>query len=86
MKQELFSIFDIKAATFGGPFIAHNAALAMRNVSAAVRDGVSLLSKYPEDFQLFHLGSFDDEAGRFDSLVPPVFVCLLSNLKGVQDG
>lgn len=80
MVQQMYSIFDTKASLFGGPFFAFNDGVAQRNVAASVRGGDSLLSKFPEDYQLFRVGAFDDQSGIVEPAIPAVHVCNLSSL------
>lgn len=88
MITEVYSIFDVKAASFGVPFYAPRRELAIRNVTAVVRDSSpasGMLSKFPEDFVLYFLGSFDDDKGVFDLATPCQVVCNLSQLKEVPN-
>lgn len=82
MLLQAFSIFDAKSGAFSAPFFAFNAAVAQRNVAAGVREGDSLLSRFPEDYQLYHVGSFDDGTGVLQA-IPPVAVCNLVSLREV---
>ena len=69
----VFSIYDEKAGAFAAPFTAPSIGHAIRSFADEVnsaRDS-SLLSKHPEDFQLFELGMFDDSDGSFDLLPAP---------------
>lgn len=80
MKLEAFSVFDSKAGAFGQPFFAFNPAIAQRMVAVSVRDGESFLSKFPQDYSLYHIGSFDDSTGELAGH-PPVAVCNLVSLR-----
>lgn len=44
---------------------------AERNFKTMVNDPASPFYKYPEDYDLFHLASYDDEAGKFLPLDTP---------------
>lgn len=84
MITQVFSIFDVKAKSFGVPFYATNKELAMRNVAAVVNDGSEqsgMLSKFPEDFVLYHVASFDDEQGVFEPKGKAEQVCMLVALR-----
>ncbi|AXH75153.1 MAG: nonstructural protein [Microviridae sp.] len=83
MLMQVFSILDVKTGAFGSPFFAFNVSVAQRNVAAAVRDGESMLSKFPGDFQLFQIGSFDDGSGLLEPMVPPLAVCNVASLREV---
>lgn len=68
MKIEVFSVYDSKSKAFSQPFYSATVAVAIRNFTTACKDPNSQLAKHPEDFTLFHVGSFDDEIGRFMNL------------------
>lgn len=59
----IYAIYDSKAAAFLQPFFATCHAVAFRNVERACRNPDSPFVQFPEDFTLFLVGSFDDEAG-----------------------
>lgn len=72
MKLNVYSVHDRKAAVFARPFIAPNDGMALRSYAAAKMDPTTELSKFPEDFALYRLGSFDDESGELSPVVPTV--------------
>lgn len=76
----LYSVKDIKADRFNGPIMFPNEAMARRAFASAVNsDHPGLLSDYPEDAQIFCVGSFDDHSGE---IVPQnIFVCTALDLK-----
>lgn len=62
----VFSVYDSKAEAFLQPMFFVTRAVAVRAFGAAVRDDVHEFSKFAEDYTLFELGSFDEEAGKFE--------------------
>lgn len=84
MKLNVYSVFDVKAKVFGSPFYAQCHEIAIRNCAAAVResDQSSMLSKFPEDFTLYFVGTWDDELGVLFPLSQVEVVVLLVTLKG----
>lgn len=72
---------DIKADLYGQPFFQATVGMAQRSFSDSVNrpDENSLLFKHPADFELFHLGTFDDQTATFDLLDRPVQLLLGSN-------
>lgn len=84
MITNVYSIFDVKAKVFGSPFYAQCDEIAIRNCAAAVRDDGqnSMLSKFPEDFTLYRIGSFDDDRGVLSPAGTNEVVVLLVTLKG----
>lgn len=72
MLQGVFSVFDSKAAAYLPPFYAPTAGSALRSFMDAISKADHPFGKYPEDYTLFELGSFDDSTGKFDCLSTPV--------------
>lgn len=59
---KVYSIKDTKGS-FYEPMVAQNDALAVRNVRGVVNSGKGLLAQYPEDFELWYIGQFDEVTG-----------------------
>lgn len=74
MIKNLFSVYDKKAGVYSNPFTQITPAAALRDFGQATNDPESLLYSNPEDFDLYHLGQFEDESGKFDLLQNPVFL------------
>ncbi len=72
MIKQIYSVFDAKAQTYSNPFYSPNEQIAVRDFTRACRDPNLDLSKFPEDFSLQHLGSFNDENGQFSVNLNPV--------------
>ena len=81
MKHVICVVRDIKADLFGQPFFNASVGMAQRSFSDSVNrpDEKSLLFNHPEDFELYQLGSFDDQTGTFDLLDRPKQLLLGSN-------
>ena len=69
--MKIYTILDSKAGAFNLPFFQKTHGEAERNFNALVNDNKSLVSQYPEDFDLYYLGEYDDETGTFKSLDTP---------------
>lgn len=63
MQLSMYSILDIKSGVYSKPFIALNHAVAARTVSAAMQHQDTDLSAHPQDYDLYCIGSFDDQEG-----------------------
>lgn len=74
MQLQVFSIRDQKAAAFGMPFFQKTKGEAIRNFQELSKDEKSLVAKYPEDFDLYHVGVYDDQTGLVKSLDTPQHV------------
>lgn len=66
MKLKVFSVFDIKSELFSAPFYMNTAGEAVRAFRDLVNDKATMPGKYPADYKLVCLGSFDNESGIFD--------------------
>lgn len=68
----ILTIFDRKAASYGRPLFCRAIGEGMRifrdEVNRPAEDNV--LYRHPEDFDLFHVGLFDDETGRIKGIDP----------------
>lgn len=80
--KSLYSIKDNKASTFSDPQPSNNAITAMREVSTVVQDSKTMLSKFSEDFDLYHVGDFDTNTGKFIQPEQPEFVIACVALRG----
>lgn len=70
MKLLAFVIRDRAANVFDRPFFAIARGAAIRSFSDAVNGGDPNFSKHPGDFDLFELGTYDDNTGLFETGVP----------------
>lgn len=74
MKMSMFSVQDSKAGMFLPPFPAPNAGVAIRQFTDAIANENSVLSKHPEDYALYELGTFDDVSGQSENLKTPKMI------------
>jgi len=70
MIKNVYSVYDHKACAFSNPFVAPNDNVALRSFHQAANDENSEISKYPNDYSLFKLGSFNDETGSLSPITP----------------
>ena len=64
MNLNIYSIKDSKAGTFSQPFYSVNHSTAIRSFNASLQDATNPLSNYPQDFSLYHLGTWEDREAR----------------------
>lgn len=64
MVTKVFAIQDVKSEMFHTPFFYPHNGQALRAFTELVRDGQSMVSKYPGDFKLVWIGTFDDASGK----------------------
>lgn len=71
MITKLFAIWDTKAEAFNLPFFCHTNGQAIRSFTTEASNPESMLAKYPEDYALFELGTYDDSNATFNLLPAP---------------
>lgn len=83
MKLQIYAVYDKKAESFNSPVFFQNDALAQRGYQTVCRDKSTLFYSHPQDFQLYHVGDWDDREGLIRPIMPPRLVAELS--KGLED-
>lgn len=63
MQKFFYAVYDEKSTLYSNPFTAINASVALRSFAAAAADPHSEISKFPTDFTLYEIASFQDETG-----------------------
>lgn len=71
MREEVFSVYDSAAKRFLQPFFAETVEVACRMMRQLVNKQDHSFNRFPEDFTLFHLGTFDGETGEMQALGTP---------------
>ena len=81
--MNLYAIFDKKACVFSAPQSDINASTAIRNFTNGVnrlddRGEHNMLYRYPDDYELYFIGNFDENTGHFsvpdDGIYPKFLV------------
>jgi len=68
MKLHLYTIYDSKEEIYHQPFFLLNEAVALRQFGDMANDKDSKISKHPEDYTLWHLGSYEDSSATLTPL------------------
>lgn len=71
MIDQIFSVFDSAANAFMPPFFAGRIEEAIRAFRHQVANADSPFAKFPEDYTLFHIGSFDKTSALVQPLDTP---------------
>ena len=74
MKIEAYSIYDNQSETYAPPIFVGKKGVAIRSFISECSNPDSMLFKYPADYQLFHIGQFDQETGMFTPMTKPTMV------------
>jgi len=76
MIQVVVSVFDSAAGVYGRPVFAVARGQAIRSFQDEIgrADAGNEMHRHPEDFDLYELGRFDDNVGRFVCGEDPVLL------------
>lgn len=84
--NELFAIRDVVAGSFDGVFTFKNRADACRAFIGICSDAGTNYGRYPNDFDLYHVGSFHTDTGSVVSFDAPVFVMHGADVAAIRGG
>lgn len=70
MMMRIFSVYDSKANSYMLPFFIQNAPMAIRSFANAANDPATDIGKFPTDFTLFEIGTYDDQGGLLEPIQP----------------
>lgn len=62
MKQ-VFVVKDLAVQAYGLPIFQATAAEAMRSFTDACNQPDSIIAKHPEDYELYYIGTYDEQTG-----------------------
>ena len=66
-KMVISALYDARAKVFLRPMASSNELVAIRDVTAEARNPDSMLSRFPDDFELVFVGEFDSESGAIST-------------------
>jgi len=72
MLLQVFTVFDSKAEAYLPPFYMSAIGAALRNFGDTCSTPDHPFHKHPQDYCLFHIGSFDDATGHIELLTAPI--------------
>jgi len=84
MEKKIFAIRDSKSESYNQPFFNHTHGEAERNFAQLASDPKSTVNQFPEDFDLFYLGTYNDQTGEISPLQTPQHVVKALTLKTRQ--
>lgn len=74
MKNKIYAIYDDKAEAYNTPFPLASDGLAIRAFQEGCKDPRTDLYKYPGDFSLYCIATWDDSTAQFENIIPPKFL------------
>ena len=82
---QVVSVFDRAIQAFGRPVFVPAVGAALRSFGDEINRADSEMHAHPDDFELYHLGQFDDTTGLFVG-VPSGPALLLIGKNAVREG
>lgn len=83
--MKAFGVRDIKSASFVHQFFDKSTPAACRGFDVVVNEKASQFGNFPDDFELFELGSLDLDTGLLSPLAAPVSLGLARNFVRASD-
>jgi hypothetical protein len=71
MLHEVYAIRDSKAEMFHPPFLQKAKGEAERTFKQLANDPQTSVGSFPEDYDLYYVGKFDDNSGLYSLLDSP---------------
>ncbi|UOF79018.1 DNA binding protein vP5 [Microviridae sp.] len=80
MRLFAIAVFDVAVDAFNRPFFSPSIGAAVRSFQDEVNRSESEMRKHPKDYDLYHVGVFDDQSGRFEPFERPEKIASGSNV------
>lgn len=81
MLHKMFSIKDAAAEIYHPPFFKGTHGEAERDFKILVDDKQSTLHKFPQQYDLYYLGTYDTNTGKMETLDTPQHVVKASDIR-----
>lgn len=78
------AVRDSAAAAFMRPFFVPTVGLALRSFQDEVNNKESPMHQHPADYELFQVGTFDEDSGKLVALESPRSLIRASEVKNVS--
>lgn len=80
---KMYSVKDVKAGSFGNPLTIDNEVTLKRALVPLLKNEQSNhdFAKYPEDFDVYEIGTFDSENAKIEMLPQPEHCFCLKTIK-----
>lgn len=85
MILQVMAVYDAKARSYAKPFFVAHVDVGKRAFMTHANTPGNEMYENPEDFTLFHLGSWNDENARYLDTVEPVQVAFAANIKEARN-
>ena len=71
MVYKIFSLYDSAVGAYNVPMFLRSRGEAIRSFQAAANEGDSNISKWPDQYTLFEIGTYDDASARVEMYAAP---------------
>jgi len=81
MINKMYSILDTRAGIWTFPFAQPADSVAVRVFEGVVMDRNTIIGQSPQDFDLYYMGTFEDEDTPTFTIIEPQFIIAGTKLK-----
>lgn len=81
MVHKLYALKDTKSSFFNLPWSYMSEPEAVRNMHRLVNDPQTMVHAYPEDYDLYEIGTYDQQTGQICPLETPRHIVKATALK-----
>ena len=85
MMLKVYSVRDNKTGDFNVPFFEQNDVQATRMFHKLCNDDRVQIAHFPDDFDMYCIGLFDDKSGKLESFAAPEFMVAATSFKKLVD-
>lgn len=85
MLIRMYSIYDKKVNVYQPPLFCHNAGDALRTCHMHFSNPETKVNKYPEDFDVYDIGEYDDQTGQLKPHTNPQFLSTAVDILGIKE-
>lgn len=78
----IYAVKDLAVQAFGQPFFVRHRGEALRSFQDEANNNktTSAIAQHPEDYELYYLGQYNDEAGEITSPATPELIARAKDL------
>ncbi|WNK13955.1 MAG: nonstructural protein [Microvirus sp.] len=86
MELNVYTVLDLKVKAYGQPYYARTRGEAIRSFQTSINNSSTenMWAKYPTDYCLYEIGTWDDNAGKFTMHETPSNLGLAVQFKNVE--
>lgn len=85
MILKIMAVRDRAVDAFGQPFFVTAIGQAVRSFKDEVNNAGSSIGNHPDDYDLYHIGDYDDSVGAVSAILPPAMVAVGKSLVNTKE-